>query len=50
MSCHVLLQVFTKNQLWHPLDHKKKQDFRLAPGKTPKAPVSLMNKLDETYR
>jgi len=44
------LQTFTKNQLWHPLDHKKKQEFKLAPGKSPKEPMMLMSKLDEVYR
>jgi hypothetical protein len=42
--------VYTKNQLWHPLDHTKKQDFKLQPGKKRKDPVSLMTKLDEVYR
>lgn len=48
--CYCRLQTFTKNQLWHPLDHKKKQEFKLATAKGPKAPVMLMSKLDEVYR
>lgn len=33
----------------HPLDHKPKQDFKLAPGKGIEPPA-LMVKLDEAYR
>lgn len=49
-ACCLLLQAYTKNELWHPLDHTKKQDFKLQPGKKRKDPVSLMTKLDEIYR
>jgi hypothetical protein len=47
LSC---VQTFTKNQLWHPLDHKKRQEFKLAHRKGANAPVMLMSKLDEVYR
>ena len=32
------------------MDHKKKAEFKLSPGKTPKEPMQLMSKLDEMYR
>lgn len=40
-------QTFTKHYLWHPLDHKQKQEFKIA---VYKGKPTLHSKLDETYR
>lgn len=44
------LQVFSKNKLWHPLDHGEKLEFKLQPGKALLEPPSLATRLNETYR
>lgn len=42
-------QDIPKHTLWHPLDHKPKIGFKLAPGKGLEPPTAMI-KLEEEYR
>lgn len=50
--CHIMLcpQEFTKNILWHPLDHTPALKFRMVPGSNLLDPPQLQTELNEKYR